>query len=132
MENQYDVGIANRYALFLEEGENELTTIKKKLTKELRAKNKQEKKENAEAKKIETVKAAEKPKKPEPAPISDSIPSKKGMNAEVFFVLSYSRYEIRHHIHSSKFVSLFSEGKENKNENPKVKERKPRDQDSNK
>lgn len=72
MENLYDVGIANRYALFLEEGENELTVIKKKLSKEFRSKNKQEKKENAEAKKTETVKPVDKPKKPEPAPTSDT------------------------------------------------------------
>lgn len=95
MENQYDVGIANRYALFLEEGENELTAIKKKLTKELRAKNKQEKKENAEAKKTETMKPVDKLKKPEPAPTSDTVSSRKGVCTQwlnIKFIIYPKRY----------------------------------------
>lgn len=77
MENQYDVGIANRYALFLEEGENSLTAIKKKLSKEIRQKNKAIKKENAEARKAEAAKALEKPQKPEPQPEAIEAPAPK-------------------------------------------------------
>lgn len=74
MENNYDVGIANRFALFLEEGESSLTAIKKKYSKELRAKNKRERKENAENKKAELVEPVEKPK-PE---VEETAPLKKG------------------------------------------------------
>ncbi len=82
MENQYDVGIANRYALFMEEGDNSLTAIKKKLSKEQRQRNKAIKKENAEAKNAE---AQEKPPKPEPKPLNDVSPVKKGIIWDHYF-----------------------------------------------
>lgn len=90
MENHYCVGIGNRYALFLEEGENSLTAIKKKINKETRKKDKQDKKENADAKKVEPVKTPEKPKKPaESKPATNEVTPKKGMNLFIFFVTIY-------------------------------------------
>lgn len=63
MENNYDVGIANRFALFLEEGENSLTAIRKKINKETRIKDKLTKKESSDTSKVEPVNTQEKPKK---------------------------------------------------------------------
>lgn len=78
MENQYDVGIANRYALFLEEGDNSLENIKKKLSKEQRQKNKAIKKETAEAKKIEP---------PKPPPTEDTSSAvRKGTNIYIEYI----------------------------------------------
>lgn len=81
MENLYDVGIANRFALFLDEGDSSLTAIRKKISKETRIKDKQNKKENAEVKKVETAKTPEKVKKPvENKPVTNDVtPPKKGM-----------------------------------------------------
>lgn len=96
MENQYDVGIANRYALFLEEGENSLTAIKKKLSKETRQKNKAIKKENAEARKAEAAKALEKPKKPEPQPEAIEVPApiKGSIRQKLLLSIFYFLYEL--------------------------------------
>lgn len=80
MENIYDVGVTNRYALFLEEGDSSLPDIKKKYTKELRAKNKQEKKEkeSTETKKTDE-KFSEESKKPDLKPVTEETASlKKG------------------------------------------------------
>lgn len=80
MENIYDVGIANRYALFLEEGDNSLNVIKKKLSKEIRQQKKAIKKENTEIKNEEISKSIEKPKKSELKPPTNDVSAPKKGN----------------------------------------------------